>query len=456
MDVIVKANGTISNLWGRQEIEPDNAYRLMRYVVKVDYKGETLLHNVVTGKLIILSSEEALVVNALPLPYRSVMDMLVTDHYLVPVDYDEHKQVVNLRHILRKLYRSKHQFVIQYTILPTTACNARCYYCFEQGSKIVSMTEQTADELVDFIDSHCGQEKKITIQWFGGEPTVGANRIDQICNGLVKKGINYTSTMISNAYLFDEEMVEKAKHLWNLKSVQITLDGTEERYNRTKAYVNVQGSPYQRVLRNVGLLLDQEIRVRLRLNFDKINYLEFEEILDEIRKRFGNSRFLTFYAYPVIDEYSNLKGRISQGSKKWIADTTVQLNNKAREFGLYKKEELLPHLRYIGCGADMDSAITITPEGLLVKCAEQFSTDQMIGDVKNGFIDNKVFRSWRILSDYPECIRCSFFPRCVRLYNCSAKDHCYFSDRNHLFIETIKQQFDLWSENQTKGGNNET
>jgi len=61
--------------------------------------------------------------------------------------------------------------ITSYTILPTTGCNARCYYCFEHGSKVMTMTRETAGEVVRFITEHCGPKKTVAIMWFGGEPT---------------------------------------------------------------------------------------------------------------------------------------------------------------------------------------------------------------------------------------------------------------------------------------------
>ena len=43
--------------------------------------------------------------------------------------------------------------------------------------------------------------------------------------------------MISNGYLFSEEIIDRAARLWELRNVQITLDGTEKVYNETKAYI---------------------------------------------------------------------------------------------------------------------------------------------------------------------------------------------------------------------------
>ena len=233
MRTIVEPKEHIDKLWGKQRIKDNETYRLMRYVLRADHDGKVLLHNVVTGRLVVLDKREAEMVENLPMTFEPIMEPLIAEHYLVPEDYDEHQQVVNSRNILRMIADvHKQREIIYYTILPTTACNARCYYCFEQGCKTVTMTEQTACDLIDFIAEHCGSKRTVFLTWFGGEPTIATKRIDQICEGLNKAGVFFRSKMITNGYLFDEEMVAKAKKLWRLQALQICVDGTEKSYNR--------------------------------------------------------------------------------------------------------------------------------------------------------------------------------------------------------------------------------
>lgn len=100
---------------------------------------------------------------------------------------------------------------------------------------------------------------------------MGVARIDQICSELREKGIPFSSTMISNGYLFDADMISRAKAEWKLTFVQITLDGTEETYNRVKAYVGVKDNPFRRVINNINELLRSDIDVSIRLNVDRYN-----------------------------------------------------------------------------------------------------------------------------------------------------------------------------------------
>jgi len=450
---VVEPKKHISALWSKQGVRDGETFRMMRYVMRVEQEGKVLLHNVVTGQLVVLSQEEVSAIEKLPGKYSLAMEQLVDGHYLVPLDFDEHQQVVKMRTILRKLDAAQQRDGINhYVILPTTACNARCYYCFERGVKTVTMTEETADDVVRFIDGHCGSNKKVSIMWFGGEPTIAANRITQISEGLRACGVSFTSTMVSNAYLFDEEMVKRAKTLWNLKRIQISVDGTEKNYNDIKNYVNAKDNPFERVMRNIGLFIENEILVDLRMNYDLNNYQDFKELLHVTTTRYKKSEYLQVYAYPVIGEYPDKNGRVLHGTDEWRGMTGIRLNDLARKTQWYRPKGELPYLHYAGCGADDPNAITISAEGLLVECPEHFENDQMVGTVTSGVINEELVQSWREIADHPNCIQCDFFPRCVRLLQCSAGDKCYFQDRNWQFQEAAKRQYSVWKANSEKTG----
>ena len=430
----------IAALWSKKENRDSVCFRCMRYVAVVEHLGRVALHNIVTGQLVILQDDEVEIFNQLPAVYTPAMKQLVDAHFLVPVFYDEHELVINLRKILRKLEDTQHdKSVFMYTILPTTACNARCYYCFENGVETVTMTEKTANDVVDFIASHC-DDKTVFLSWFGGEPTVADYRIDQISAGLRDKGVKFISNITTNGYLFDEEMVDRASRLWNLESAMISLDGTEQNYNRIKDYVNAKGSPYQQIMRNIGLLLKHQIHVNLRMNFDLGNYQDFEKLVEEITRRFGVNSFLHVRAHPVNGTYMDKDGNLLHGTDEWFDAKVAELNGIAREAGYQKTLKDLPCLRYEGCEANSDSAVTITAKGTLVRCPEQFNDDQTVGTLTDGLLYPERVLSWKQFAEYDKCFGCLLYPRCNRLVNCNSKDLCtYFSQMTYHLEETIKQ-----------------
>ena len=61
-----------------------------------------------------------------------------------------------------------------YTILTTTNCNARCFYCYESNLPHINMEETTAKRLVEYMIEN-KESNTLRRHWFGGEPLVGIN-----------------------------------------------------------------------------------------------------------------------------------------------------------------------------------------------------------------------------------------------------------------------------------------
>ena len=438
MQTIVEPREHIAKLWGKQRIQKDAVYRMMRYVLRAETDGRVLLHNAVTGHLAVLDEDEAGLLDQLPAPYSPKMEQLVTWHYLVPESCDEHRQVISLRTVLQKLDAAqRYDGITTYTILPTTACNARCYYCFEKGVKAVTMTEQTADEVVSFITDRCGPEKKAFITWFGGEPTVAAERIDRICEGFSRNRIDYRSSVVTNGYLFDENMVSRAKSLWNTYFVQICVDGVEDRYNEVKSYAGVKDNPYRRVMRNIQLLLDAGIRVSLRMNFDLGSYTDFEKLVAEAKERFRGNELLNVKAHPIIGEYPDKTGRVLHGSDEWFEEKLSELSGLSRREGLLHGNAELPSLQYRFCLAASDHAVTILPDGSLAHCPEQLDESQVFGNVRVGITDSARTAAWKEIADFERCGDCVLFPRCLTVKNCATAGLCYAQKRDIAEISGI-------------------
>ena len=441
MRTIVKAHHFIASLWESPKEIEELDFRAMRYVLRIDYKGKTFLHNVVTGQLVELEEEESKAFSMLPAKFTPVMKQLIDARYLVPIDYNEQKAVSSLRRVLwtiRETQGSKD--ITYYTILITTACNARCYYCFEQGVKPVTMSKKTADDVVNFIVSHCGG-KEITIRWFGGEPTIAVNRIDQICEGLNKKGISFSSLLTTNGYSLDENSILKAKLFWNLKFVTVSIDGTESTTNRIKAFVAACDNPYSVIMRNVGLFLEQKIYVGLRMNFNQENYEDFPRLLNEVYNRFGDNPYLQITPHH-INQYFGEEDGID--IEEWYSEKLFDFFCLAKKRGLYRNRTKLPRLFYQMCEAANDDAITITPQGNLVSCGEQLGDDEVKGDLKQGVINNAIVQAWKQFIDYDRCLCCELYPSCPSMLKCTNKDKCYYKKwKKSQYIDEILRTIEL-------------
>ena len=125
--------------------------------------------------------------------------------FIVPTVFREDMLAMMIRNVLESQLKRKIN-PLGYTIFTTTACNARCFYCYEKDDPKKPMSEKTALDVSEFIaknynktkESNGGSVQDVTLSWFGGEPLFRKKCINIICERLKESGIPYRSSMISN------------------------------------------------------------------------------------------------------------------------------------------------------------------------------------------------------------------------------------------------------------------
>ena len=301
MQVLNKMAKVAETSLGEQTVRDDAKYRVMRFVEIRHIDGADIAYNNMTKEMISLSSAEIEILNSEEISPTDDSIPLIKKWFLVPVDEDEiqlNDQLVEVAKLLKK-----NNAVNNFVILPTTDCNARCFYCFEAGAKKINMDKKTAVDVARYI-KRVSKGKHVIIRWFGGEPLYNYEAIDIICKKLRRYRISYNSMIVTNAFLFTPKMVLRAKKLWHLTFAQVTLDGTEKIYNRTKNYINCQGlNPFEIVLSNIYELISNKITVKIRLNMDKHNSSDLYELIDLLYKRFGNNDYLKIYAHLLFEDF---------------------------------------------------------------------------------------------------------------------------------------------------------
>ena len=369
-----------------------------------------LWYHTLTGKLILLEAGD---------DTESYQDTLIEKWFMVPATFDERKYADGVRQIARILAPRKKGKNI-YTILTTTDCNARCFYCYEKGIRRITMSDETARDAGEYIVKSCGG-KPVKLHWFGGEPLLNRSVIDSICRILREHGVQYSSIMTSNGYYLDAETARDAKEDWHIDTIQIAVDGTEAVYNRAKAYINRDGSAYQRVLNNIEGALDVGLTIAIRLNMDANNADDLSHLVDEIADRFGKRENL----YAHVELLRDFKGGIHPFETDELAVKTYhELNDKLASFGLRRLPKLVRNLRINHCMADNDGCEVIMPDGRLCKC-EHFDENEMIGSIYSDQYDKKKIAAWKEIVVHPECERCSLYPACCALKKCAwTKDGC--------------------------------
>ena len=439
MRLLQDYSSILSGLLKDQRLQEGESYRLMHFVVQQPVDEGLLLFNVMTKAVVLLTPEEALRMIDNPVSVPGI----VAKWFAVPLDHDDRKLAREVRNLGRMLEK-KPKGITGYTILTTTDCNARCFYCYEKGRNRIPMKEETARKVAEFIFKN-SPEKKVKLRWFGGEPLYNKGVISVICNGLRHAGVSYQSTMVSNGYLFDDETVAEALDLWNLKQVQVTLDGTEEVYNRSKAFIYQERSPYLRVLGNIHRLLDAGIKVTIRLNIDRHNADDLLLLADVLTHEFGGQKFFDVYSHSLFMENSGDRGvSRSDSQRRALFDARMRLQEKLRAGRIAQDSPLPNQLRLNRCMADHDAEILILPDGHLGKC-EHYSDDHWIGHLDTLERDKTLLEDFKKLREEIEsCANCPFYPDCYRLTLCEEAAHCYPEEREEELLKTRRSLLNFY------------
>ncbi|MBO4854742.1 MAG: radical SAM protein [Oscillospiraceae bacterium] len=440
MKILIPVDSVVSRLCGTQKTTPGTELRRSRFFVSVPCEEGTLLYHTLTGELRLLTKNETL---------EQHQTELTAAWYYVPNNWDEVRYARRLRSILAAASmhgKDKTAFVI----LPTTDCNARCYYCFERGVKHLTMTAETAKDVAEYIICSCGG-KRVSIHWFGGEPLYNKEAIDIICAGLREHEIDFSSRMTSNAYYLDAKTSLRAKKDWHLNQVQITLDGTEKVYNRIKSYRNQDDNPFERVLTNIGGALDAGIRVIARLNMDAGNADDLFVLVDQLGSRFRDRA--GFSAIVVI--LREVAGKICRFPTEQDAiKHCTALYKKIQEYGFsLETPELSGKLIVNKCIADNDCAEVILPDGSIAKC-EHVNCAGTVGSIYSEKRDEKEILAWKEPAHFSECEECALLPRCGILKRCEwVKNGCAATTRimsMRSLEKQIQQSYNKWKSESEK------
>ncbi|MBR3738371.1 MAG: radical SAM protein [Eubacterium sp.] len=425
MKSIYRPNSKIASILPKQEFEKNREYRITKYLSVTKIPEGYALLNTLSYELIFLTASEYKAFNELKADEDSKR-YFVEHYYYVPNAMDETalaNQVFSVAELLEKTYKRKK--LSFFVVLTTTGCNARCFYCFEKGAKISNMTPKTAEDVADFIIKNAA--KHITIQWFGGEPLINTKPIDIVSEKLIDANIDFKATMVSNGYLFDAEMVKKAVKLWKLDKIQITLDGTEEVYNRIKNYVyNDNNSPYRRVLSNIERLLKADVRVSVRLNLDEHNADDLYNLAEELVRKFGKYPNCYIYPCPLFDCSVCGGANKQERDKAAVIEKTMKLRNFIDDNMPKPMIESLPkEFKIPSCMANSDTATMIVSDGHLGKC-EHFVDRDFYGSIYSDDYDQQKIIGYKeraIVSE--DCKKCKYFLQCWHLKCCTgAKPSC--------------------------------
>lgn len=389
------------------------------YILPVD--DQTLIYNTLYGSVIVMEPDEFSMYEALDgRRNRELQRVLLSQGLWLRKEIKERKLYLDIARQMKE-YLAKGS--IGLTVLPTMKCNARCFYCFEKDSLKEDMTRETADKIIEYV---CGKGiRRVNISWFGGEPMVNYDMMQYLCDSLLIKGSSFSSTMVTNGYLLSsEETVEKLVRVLHIRSVQISLDGLHDTYRMRKNYKNACEDPFSQVIQNIHLLVKYKIKVSIRLNIDKNNIKEMEELCRFLAKEFAGVEQVIVYGEFIRDDaYKNRDIYVSEKERRMALERLLPILMDA---GLYSDAAVRKYPRIHSCMYDMPNSFVINPDGTICKCENECGE----AAYQTGSVNSA--DGWRSaeenalpeVSHQKECNTCVFFPLCF--------GGCQHNDKNNL------------------------
>ena len=405
------------------------------YNLELEKFGSILIYNTRVAKLIELDSleyyywkEDFCKLN--PNTYQWLYD----NGFIVDSDFDEAQSIID-----DYVVDSKKVVAPYFRVLTTTACNAHCSYCFESGMKKTSMTAETAEAVCNFIKTIPNESNKpIRLEWFGGEPLINHKVITQICRSLSEASLSngFESEITSNGLLFNQITPNDLKE-WNLKNVQITLDGTHDIHNSIKNYSgSIDG--FDKTIDSIHYLINNNVSVTIRLNFSDENVPDMLSLIDFVYNEFGNT--VQVYGSQIYEV-----GNVSEHYVKGFAENIFL--KKLYDCGYYSPRRTLMRSR-ITCGlASYPNYYVIDPDGNLYKCVESmaFSKESKIGTIYGNSDQTKIDFWWNPVVE-KRCLECIYLPMCVG--GCVAARHGWNSMRCFRYkrqVENLIRELDMLS-----------
>ena len=365
MKQLAKGDGRVVKIVQKDKLRSGAAYRLSRFVYAMKTPDGAVLKNLLTKQVYALDEGEWTSACAGELSHPAVQE-LAKLCFLAEADDDELARYNLVVSVLRTLEK-KEPGIAGYTILPTTGCNARCVYCYEEGWPVRSMTAETADAVADFI-CRTKRKGKLRLNWFGGEPLLGAETISRICRVLRERGVEYASGIVTNATLLTPEMAREAVKLWNLKRAQVSMDGARVDYEARKKYVSPALYNYDVAMDAVELLADSGVNVVIRCNYDAENLPRMKDFFADCAARFAGRKNVTVYLAQLFQSTS-----AEENATLYRAEARAE--EALQGLGLASLSRGDKRLRTNYCMADSGGrSVIIDPEGGLHRCEHDISS----------------------------------------------------------------------------------
>jgi len=342
-----------------------------------------------------------------------MLSYLQKEGFIVPSNLDEIKRYQY--HFFKSVFSTE---TISYAILTTYDCNFACIYCYERLRGMTSpvyMDLSTAKQVVEYIKRNAKSSscKKILIVLYGGEPLLHLDPalyiLENIRRFCLKNDIELISSIATNGSLMTREVIKKLLN-YNLRGVQVTIDGIREIHDKRRPFKNGRGS-FDIIMKNIIDTIDllPPKTIVIRSNIDKTNYKDYPMLLDYLADLGLKDKINIDIGFPLgIPE--DMPCPVTMFKGKELAEMIFELWKVAMEKGFEYWREPSNMI----CAAKRVAPEAIDPRGNVYKCwgliaDERFCVRNIREDKYRPIFYEYITRN---MSLPQKCKECNILPFC--------------------------------------------
>lgn len=314
-------------------------------------------------------------------------------------------------------YQLNHN-IEQMTLQLTQACNFRCSYCtyaprdfsYQREHTSKRMSWDTAQQAIDFYAAHSYECMEPTIGFYGGEPLLAFDLIQQIVEYAQQKfegkGLRFTIT--TNGSLL---VPRTAQYLQDKQiSVMVSLDGDRTSHNRSRKIAKTGEGSFDLIMKNLRVLKDTmpDFFSKIRYNVVMDSRFSGEEVTSFFSE---NELFADSQVTPVsIEDGLSMERTVTSDvfyaqRQKQILHSLLLLLNKVSPDALPKlsrsaldrglqyirenmtKAEMSPVVSHSGPCLPGQRRLFVDVDGKFFPCerVSETSAAMLIGDIHSGF-----------------------------------------------------------------------
>lgn len=287
---------------------------------------------------------------------------------------------------------------LELILLPTEKCNFRCTYCYEDFT-IGKMKPWLRQAITSLIESRAPNLDRFSISWFGGEPLLALDVIEEICEKALSccdsYGVDFRGGLTTNGYLLDEPTLERLTAL-RQAHFQITLDGERIQHDTTRRRADGRGTfdqIWNNLLRAHRSSLD--FAISLRLHISSANLGSQERLVDHLNDYLGGDERFSIHFHRISNLGGPNSGAINVMSMSDYRAALSRLKGKA-QFSSNSEVDLVESKGI--CYAAKANSLLIRADGRVGKCTVALDDPRnTIGAMRpDGTMDisNDLFRLW--------------------------------------------------------------